>query len=762
MNRTDCIERIEKYLLSYDTQPRMVDTYNIEDLKVVKEHFRVSDNEFIDVESYSNHDECPSFDKLFNMLSYKSGVVFLTGLTTTLKLHGEYDLNMYLGQLLQCTSFKCKTVVLCYQCQTEFQVNDIRTERIIYSIDGENTPKPKIRFSAPNVPVPDGVLFVEGINRVATLIESSIADEIYVITNKTKNSYPHSLFELHEEADLFDVLCRLDPSTEILNRSFGSDEQWNTALFLLNESKSWFLYFQKIFGGHSNLNIVANSWRNLDLLNRWMFFIALKLYGVSNNWCLKYASENSKTYDDVVRQVYRSILSIGHDDSEYWNKYEIRKALLNSLGHVEEDDLDYCAMVKSKGRNGLYYLTDSTRIEKEMIFELLDKHGVLFERDALLRILKYVYPDLYHYMLPYRFNNVFLDEYFQTYKYQKIVNKVFPEFEVIVEEQAQKREFYHLLPPRASVVESIEKKGSHLYFMDAMGVEYLGFIIEKCTTLGMYVNVRVCRCELPSLTFCNKEFLQAFKDAGAVIVSGDKGIKKLDDIKHRGEENFDYQYTKLPLHLGRELDIIDEVLKGIRLKLGNGTCDKAVMIADHGASRLAVIKENTLDIDVNSKGSHGGRVCEYTEDIFQIPFATRVEDYYILANYDRFKGGRAASVETHGGATLEEVAVPIVEITLASSDVEITILTPEIKFNTMKKNGIIKLFSKNKISKLSVEIAGVFYDAEAIDSNCFVVKLPDLRKAGVYIVSVYSNDNKIQEGLSFKAEKEGFVERGLL
>lgn len=743
-------------------QPRMIDTCNIEDLKVVKEHFHVSDNEFIDVESYSNNDECPSFDKLFDMLSYKSGIVFLTGLATTLKFHGEHDLNKYLGQLLQCTSFKCKIVVLCYQCQNEFHVEDIRTKRIIYSIEGEKTPKPSIRFSSPNVPIPDGVLFVEGINKVATVIESAIANEIYVITNKKKNSFPHSLFELHEETDSFDVLCRLDQATEMLDRSFGSEEQWNTALPLVKENKSWFMYIQKIYGGHSNLNLVASGWRRFDSFDRWMFFITLKLYGVSNNWCLKYAAVNSKTYDDVVRQVYRSLLSVDPNDSEYWEKYDARKALLNSFGHVEEDDLDYCAMVKSKGRSGLYYLTDSTRIEKEMIFELLDKHGVLFEQDVLVRILRKVYPDLYNYMLPFRFNNEFLNEYFQTYKYQKVVNKVFPAFEVIVEEQAQKRDFYHLLPPRTSVVDSIEKNGSHLYFMDAMGVEYLGFIMERCRTLGMFANVSVCRCELPSLTFCNKEFIQTFKDAGAVIVSGDKGIKKLDDIKHHGEENFDYQQTKLPLHLGRELDIIDEVLKGIRIKLVNGTCNKAVMVADHGASRLAVIKENTLDIDVNSKGSHGGRVCEYTEDVSQIPFATRVEDYYILANYDRFKGGRAASVETHGGATLEEVAVPIVEITIASGDVEITILTPKIKFSTMRKNARIEIFSKNRIVNVSVEIAGVFYNAEPIDSNSFVVNLPDLRKAGVYIVSVYTNDNKIKDGLSFKAEKEGFVERGLL
>lgn len=43
--------------------------------------------------------------------------------------------------------------------------------------------------------------------------------------------------------------------------------------------------------------------------------------------------------------------------------------------------------------------------------------------------------------------------------------------------------------------------------------------------------------------------------------------------------------------------------------------------------------------------------------------ATEENGFWCLANYDRFKGGRKANVEVHGGASLEEVAVPIVEIT---------------------------------------------------------------------------------------------------
>ena len=42
---------------------------------------------------------------------------------------------------------------------------------------------------------------------------------------------------------------------------------------------------------------------------------------------------------------------------------------------------------------------------------------------------------------------------------------------------------------------------------------------------------------------------------------------------------------------------------------------------------------------------------------------TKENGYWVLANYDRFKGGRPANIEVHGGATLEEVTVPVIEIT---------------------------------------------------------------------------------------------------
>ena len=51
----------------------------------------------------------------------------------------------------------------------------------------------------------------------------------------------------------------------------------------------------------------------------------------------------------------------------------------------------------------------------------------------------------------------------------------------------------------------------------------------------------------------------------------------------------------------RELELIDELLKKIKTNLTNGDYQKAILIADHGSSRLAVIHETENLWEMESK-----------------------------------------------------------------------------------------------------------------------------------------------------------------
>jgi hypothetical protein len=173
-------------------------------------------------------------------------------------------------------------------------------------------------------------------------------------------------------------------------------------------------------------------------------------------------------------------------------------------------------------------------------------------------------------------------------------------------------------------------------------------------------------------------------------------------------------------------------------------------------------KENKWGSESNAE--HSGRCCPVSEIDEKPSCAIEENGYWVLANYDRFKGGRKANVEVHGGATLEEVVVPIIEIVYSPDEIEIQLLDKNIKFSRRKKDAVIRVFSKTKLDNLSVRISGLSeeYEGESSDGQTFTIALPELRKAGTYTINVYYNNNPLKSGLKFTAENSDFSERKLL
>ena len=326
-----------------------------------------------------------------------------------------------------------------------------------------------------------------------------------------------------------------------------------------------------------------------------------------------------------------------------------------------------------------------------------------------------------------------------------------------MEKQAVLREYNLLLEPRTVKMDEIDKTASQLYFMDAMGVEYLSYILAKCKDKELMANITICCANLPSITSKNKEFVAEFEMRGLVV----NPIKELDEIKHHGISDYDYRQKKQPIHIIRELEIINEALDNIKLKLSQGLCNKAIMVSYHGASRLAVIHDTENMWEMSSKGEHSGRCCPKSDADVKSEFATEEDGFWVLANYDRFKGGRKANVEVHGGATLEEVVVPIIEITKFDDEIEVSIVDKVITVSFRKK-AAIRLFAKTKLKNVTVLVEGEYYEAKELDNNMYLVDLPKLKKAKKYNVDVFASNNLVVPGLAFEIKKESSQEKKLL
>lgn len=754
-----CIQSIDRYLAKTDdSQPRIVNAENPEVLDVLIKHYQVEGNTFVSVPTYSRKDEKLRTEDLLNDLAKKSGNVFITGITSFWKLEGEKELKYRLNALLHC-NVQGHLVILCFQCRNYLSFSDPKVSRLIYDVtDGTTSLKPELIFVDPSFPVQkNSTNMVIGIEYLPELMEKVKGNKLIVITHKKKSAFPYSLYQIREESNAYQILLRKDASTGALSENLGTNEQWSYALRLMNDDKTWEVIIDAEIGPCKKLDSFVGDITNYTEHRLWLYFIGLKLYGTPDNWSLDYASKKSNSCTELFHWVMRSLLTLSHTDKDYWKKYAVWKKLTSRIEISDDEILDYCSMVKSKGADAIYYLSDQHRVEQELIIETLSVYRGQYSIVDLKDIFAHIYPDLSAYLCEYHFKDELFSRYFKLYKKCKLLNTVTDEMQELVKDQAEKRDFMILLPSRSSKVESIPMSDAFAYFMDAMGVEFLGYIMEKCRQKKLVAKVTVCHSELPSLTFCNKDFIDVFEQNN---VKWEK-IDSLDDIKHHGGENYTFENTPYPTYLIRELEIIDRVLSLIKTSLVMGKYSRAILISDHGASRLAIINPESQIIDVHSKGMHGGRVCANMEEIQQVTVAIEEGDYYVLANYDRFKGGHQMGVEIHGGATLEEVVVPIIEISYQPEEIEVTVLTPEVEAS-FKKPPIIEFFSKTKLSNVTVAIDGVRYDGVYRDNNRFSVEMPKKAKAKIYTADIYVNNNLAVTDLSFKVKKGGMTTNDIL
>ena len=87
---------------------------------------------------------------------------------------------------------------------------------------------------------------------------------------------------------------------------------------------------------------------------------------------------------------------------------------------------------------------------------------------------------------------------------------------------------YTHLPTRDNAIKAIaDKSSTYLYWIDALGVEYLSYITALAKKKGLSIRVDIGRSDLPTITSINKQFYEQWM--------GGKKYKEeqLDNIKHK-------------------------------------------------------------------------------------------------------------------------------------------------------------------------------------------------------------------------------------
>ncbi len=561
---------------------------------------------------------------------------------------------------------------------------------------------------------------------------------------KTGNCYVDTKIELQES--LIPV-STIDCAYEAIKRNvtnlrvekeIGTEEQWE-ALFkeLQKYNNSLELVFENYdFSENPEEDLYLNC-TGLEFKN-WLFFLYLKQNKafIKNDY-LKWVVSYTSNYEELKSNILTGILEIKRSDKRFMSYYLDRKKIIKDFPNADmaifnlKNDID--------PQESIYRLTDSHQVECEEIIRWIDKHGYIKEIDS-------IYPALSQYLNDYIFDcgdcSEEITQYFKEYRWLKVTNKLNEEFLNRVIKNAENM-LYTQLETRDSIILKIEDKASaYLYWIDALGVEYLAYISELARQRGLSIHVDIAYVELPTITCYNKKFYDEWP--------GPKKHKEpeLDEIKHKDKGGYNYEQDPAPIHLVRELKVIEKAIDTAATELTMHRCRSFIIASDHGASRLAVINGQEANRETDTKSEHSGRCCKEFPNA-NIPYAIHDNGYLVLADYARLKNSRKANVEVHGGATLEEVLVPIITLTLKNAfNREIIVLNADSIYADRHEGTILKLYISDieNIKDVSVVIEGKKYSAISDDATHYTIKLYDMKRAkkGV-LADVYDGDNLIEK-----------------
>lgn len=689
-------------------------------------------------------DFCPKEDKLPNTddiidhfrtldVDYKQNKHVLVGLGELLALKGAVAADKELHRLKTTTLGNARVVILlrCVTAQITALVNEdnrlAQQQRVYFE---ENTLS-NLMISNNKYPLKNGV--AKGVKGLLKSLEDGATGTCNV---SSMLMFPNSLLPIKYINSAYDAIRQVYPFIKF-EEDMGTEQQWDKLFHALeNSNGSLDNIFDKYgFTDDFELDLYQNC-AGLEFRN-WLFFLYLKQNADNiKNVYLRHVMSVTDSFETLKNNILIEIINISRKDKRFRVFYDGRKRIIRDF-----PDTDIAIFIHENRYDpaeSIYRFTDNTLCEREEIINWVAIYGYVPE-------IEYIYPALNQYLDEYVFECGKLSEeltsYFKEYKMQKITNCIHPEFLKRVKLYAKTLPYTHLETRDSAILRVKDKKSAFLYWVDALGVEYLSYITALVHKKGLSMHVDIAYSELPTITCINRGFYENWP--------GPKKEKEseLDEIKHKDKGGFVFDENhETPVHLAAELKVIERAIDRAATELAMHTCKSFVIASDHGASRLAVICRQEEKYETDTKGEHSGRCCKEFPDA-NLPYAVKENGYYVLADYGRFKKSRAANVEVHGGASLEEVVVPIITLTLRKQTVSYIKLVNENEIRADRKNGTTLLLYITGIENpdnVSVVIDSERYNAIREDQTHYNVVLQQQRRSKKNVsAAIFDGDDLI-------------------
>lgn len=689
-------------------------------------------------------DKFPSVDELVyyfrtSDVNYKKNTFVVIGLGEYLALRGEQFAYKELLRLKTTTIGNAKAILLLRGVSTQAAKvirNDNKMEAQQRAYMCVN---PLVNISIINMPKDVGFAAKPGVKYLLRELENGVSGNVYV---NTLLILDNALFALTTLLGAYSVVKYLVKDLSA-DREFGTEEQWQHLLDDLGKcEKNIESVFDKYNIDESIVDDLYVAVSGIEYRN-WLAILYLKInLNQIQNAYLRLVVNETQNFEDFKTNLIVKITEFSHEEQNFMQLYDERKKLLKDF--PEEDIAIFVKANEVEQEESIYRLTDNTMIEKKTVIKWLVKNGL---SDAI----SYVYPALNAYLRKYIFDcPVFADElteYFDLYKKQKVLNNISDDFIKLVEKYADSFS-YAQLPTRDNAIKAIpDKNNAFLYWIDALGVEYLSYITVLAKKKGLSLHMDIVRSDLPTITTINNQFYHQW--------TGGKKYKeeRLDNIKHKEKGGYFFTDDEDPIHIPAEFEVIEKAVNTAAMELSMHHCKSFIIASDHGASRLAVIKKQEIPYETDTQGEHSGRCCKSFEGC-DVPYKIEDNDFISLSDYGRFHGSRAANVEVHGGASLEEIVVPVITLKLKKqTNSQINVMHPDDIIADRHTGVVLKLYiSDVENSKdISLVIEDKTYNGVTNDRTHYTFELKDIKRAKTkpYMAEIFDGGDLIGS-ISFK------------
>ena len=727
--------------------------------ELLSELKKISDIRTIQVsELFSNADVMPRFENL-KAPQYQNQWVILTGVSEYLRLFSKKEqtdrrfANLWSYQAP--ASSKGRIIIPLWGCEAQWFdsalnfTGDLRQQDFYYDCSDVDEPEQTMKLMilsgafekyVSKLDILQGELKIGLQDWFDYWTDPSVDEENFVLLTKRCNSVvtTNGNVAIHVITDTLAFIKEHMPGAEILTPQNCTVDMQSILLDYSLKGMTLDAALLKIL----NVSIfsgvdVMGKWKNMPESHKQFVELWLNMHPEDSytNHCFR----NVKNICDIPNAVMLEIFNVRQDRPEWIDEFHQLMAVMS----IEPDDrffeeLDKIPVYETR----LDFMTGNSKKERIYLIRMVGKWMKSdYEQISSCEKLRQVYPELFFYLShAVHQEDADLKGYLARYKAHKLENTL-PADEDVYFAGFQTDVYDN----RYSVLADNIDGDTIILWIDALGVEWLPLlswtIKEHCD--GKIVSTSVGQAILPTET--------CYNDLWSRMDTPYSKLDKLDKLAHKGVVDEPDYYACIE----EQLSFVAGAHKHITGLLKKH--HRVIITGDHGTSRLAARLFHVKDgfsAPMDATVCSHGRYCKSVEAAGYAMPNTRVfkgsdgMQYVVFTNYDHFKqSGFAAGAdddnaiygEVHGGATPEEMLVPIIVI---DSNFEMPLSA------TWEKNGVKIMMKKARLSltfnkpvqKLQVKVAGI--DAEVSTSDGgkrWSVVVPGI-KQGTYTAHVLANN----------------------